>query len=467
MFTQMHPMQKQLSLNRGASTSKFLSVALVVTVFCIAMDRGRGAEGPHPTVPPVAAEPAAIVVELRAALFDTPAAGHPDEIKGAGESSHLLRGEGGRRATAALDRFLATPAAVMTMSLPDRVELQQRLWKLFDTQADVEFEIAFPKSGFLGARAGLRRKLAAAIRAVALTPEQIKSLPDNYAEAVRSGAFAAEVKEAGEERPLLPADLFDEKGPWVCVSVGNGLMAPMHTHADAGRSMFDVFLRLPAGRQAGLDYVQKLAKFRPKWIKNPEPMTREMVNEQGVPVPIDGKWVPVPTRFEMLLNPEAPQLPEGTAVAVVGRALAIDTAGDLEATRCTNLVRFRVMKDIPAATAHILNPDNFRDSQDIEKHLGRQDYYEFTRDPEGRLRATRDVARTVGCAGCHQGQVAGFSTGPGVFSVLSFTRAFFSDGRENALDVFAATYGEDMGSWWKTRRAEWGMLRTYWELAGK
>jgi len=347
-----------------------------------------------------------------------------------------------QRVMAALDRFLATPAAVTSMSLPDRVELQLSFWTMFKAWTDEKHEYWFGKADLPGARAGFRRKLATAIRAVALTPEQIKSLPDNYDEAVRS------------------ADLFDEKGPWVCVSVADDMMAPMHTHGDEGRTAFGVFLRLPAGRQAGLDYIRKLADFRPKWIENPEPMTQRVVNEQSVSVP---------TRYERLLNPEAPQLPEGTAVAVVGRAVAIDTAGKLEATRCTKLVRFRVMKDIPAATAHILNPDNLH-LYDTEKQLGRQDFYEFTPDAQGHLRAARGLTRTSGCAGCHQGQgVGGFPTGPGVFSVLSFTRAFVfvSRDRENPFNIHATTYDVDPDPLRITAKAEWGMLRTYWELPGK
>src|SRR5687767_14199221 len=95
-----------------------------------------------------------------------------------------------------------------------RLVLQRDLWAAFDYVAWYVDDWVF-KPQHEPAAIALRSRLAAGVARLALTREQIAALPDNYALAVKAGAFAAAHDPAHPQRPFLPADLFDEKGPWV------------------------------------------------------------------------------------------------------------------------------------------------------------------------------------------------------------------------------------------------------------
>src|SRR5688572_25805101 len=125
----------------------------------------------------------------------------------------LLEGEEHRRAVAALDAFLKGPPAADEKRL-ERFMLQRDLWAAFDYVAWYPDDWVY-KSKHEPAAVALRTRLAKAIARLALEREQIATLPDNYALAVRSGDFAAAHDPKRPERPFLPADLFDERGPWV------------------------------------------------------------------------------------------------------------------------------------------------------------------------------------------------------------------------------------------------------------
>jgi hypothetical protein len=64
-------------------------------------------------------------------------------------------------------------------------------------------------------RKELQTRLAEVLRRLALTPEQVVALPNNYQQAVASGEFAKEYDPQHRERAFLPPDLFDPQGPWV------------------------------------------------------------------------------------------------------------------------------------------------------------------------------------------------------------------------------------------------------------
>ena len=95
---------------------------------------------------------------------------------------------------------------------------------------------------------------------MALTSKQIKSLPDNYTQAVASGNFAKTYDPAHRDRAFLPPDFFEQHGPWVQIE-GAGdpePVAPQHVSSVSGRSRFLVFIRLPEGRRATLEYLKTL-----------------------------------------------------------------------------------------------------------------------------------------------------------------------------------------------------------------
>ena len=93
--------------------------------------------------------------------------------------------------------------------------LQRDLWAVFDWS--VQQFPARDRPPYTREKQELQARLAEVLRRLALTPEELKSLPDNYSQAAASGAFAKEYDPSNRQRPFLPPDLFDPRGPWVCI----------------------------------------------------------------------------------------------------------------------------------------------------------------------------------------------------------------------------------------------------------
>ncbi len=257
------------------------------------------------------------------------------------QSKHLLEERSHKRALALLEEFLKDRGAKRIEDPLRRAVLQRDLWLVFNwlegDHANFERPPLEPKE-VEAARERLRRPLAAAIGRLALTPEQIKQLPDNYAAAVAAGPFARRFDPGRPERPFLP-DLFAADGPWVCVGRPDGPVAPAHLR-EAGNNVFTnsaflVFVRLPAGRAATRAYLNQLRSFdRPLLVKADGAMSRP---DQYLP------------------NPKLPRLPAGTAVALVRRALLIDSSYRVRPSPLTESVQLRVYREVPAITVATLD----------------------------------------------------------------------------------------------------------------
>jgi hypothetical protein len=160
--------------------------------------------------------------------------------------------------------------------------LQRDLWALFDWTRSWHSDVP---------GRDLRARLARAIRRVALSPEEIKALPDNFA------AVAATNKLAG-----FPADLWDTRGPWVLIgddnknTYGARTITPVHDSFFGGRSTFFVFILAGDGREKTTQFVKQL----------------------------DEKSVPPPARF-----------------ALVRRTLLIDNQGRIRLAPITETVQIR------------------------------------------------------------------------------------------------------------------------------
>jgi hypothetical protein len=98
--------------------------------------------------------------------------------------------------------------------------------------------------------------------------------------------------------------------------------------------VFLVFLKFPAGRQATLGFLKQLAEFdKPLYLPNTDEKTSR--------------------RFPSLPNPDLPQWPRGTEVALVRRAMLIDSNGRIVTSPLTESVQLRVMRtDTPTMTAN-------------------------------------------------------------------------------------------------------------------
>jgi hypothetical protein len=245
-------------------------------------------------------------------------------------TNYLLAGPSHKKTLGILDEFLQTHAENLIHDPVKRAILQRDLWSVFDWSAG-------RAPGYEKERRELQARLAEVLRRLALTPEQLGSLPDNYAQAVASGEFAKEYDPQHRDRPFLPPDLFEPQGSWVALK-GQGKPLPVAEQHDSffsGRSSFLVFLRLPGGRKATFDYLRTL------W---------------NSPVPL----VPSP-HFSPLQdeapNPDLPELPAGTQVALVRQLTLFDSQSKLTAAPITESVQIRVYHSVTPSTAPAVGID--------------------------------------------------------------------------------------------------------------
>jgi len=203
------------------------------------------------------------------------------------ETKHLLTGDSHRRALECLDEFLKGHAEKSITDPLKRAVFQRDLWAVFDWAA---FGGNHPSTQ----RRALLARLALAMHRVALTPEEIRRLPETYSEAVASHHFSVEYSSTSPHRAFLPPTLFQPDGPWIGLSGYSD--EPTAIGHFSGRSRFLIFMRLPGGREATLRYVRSL-------------------RSSTEPPSLDGGRG---------LNLKLPQFPAGTEVALVRQMMLID-----------------------------------------------------------------------------------------------------------------------------------------------
>lgn len=246
-------------------------------------------------------------------------------------TQHLLTGDSHRKALACLDEFLRSHAERAVQDPLKRAVLQRDLWAVFDWTARND---DLPEQ-----RRELESWLAVAIRRLALTPEQIRALPDTYDAAVATRRFASVYDPSNPQEPFLPPELFRPDGPWVCLSAHSEEPTALQHFYFSGRSRFLIFMKLPGGRDATLAYIEKL--------------------RSSAQPPLLGDF----------LNLALPQFPIGTHVALVRQLIVIDNTGHLVPTRVTESVQLRVYHAITPGTKY-MNYINGPSSHD-------QDLFEF------------------------------------------------------------------------------------------
>jgi hypothetical protein len=225
-----------------------------------------------------------------------------------GSTRHLLVEPSHRKALDILDEFLRKRGENLVRDPQRRAFLQHDLWALFDWAA-MPYGRQHQRE-----RAELQWRLARIIRRLALTDEELKALPDNYARAVAANATAS-----------LPHGFFSREGDWVNFTTYRGT-APSHLQNFGGRSTFHVLLRVPGGRAATLAYLERLRTFDPPWVymEPPAAVSRAVV-----------------------MNPAIPQFPAGTEWALVRRMRVIDAGGNIRATSIIESVQVRRYLVIP------------------------------------------------------------------------------------------------------------------------
>ncbi len=250
------------------------------------------------------------------------------------ETKNLLAGVSHQQALAILDEFINTHGEKLIRDPLKHALLQRDLWELFDWTAS-----PWPSAPCASERKELQKRLAVLIRRLALTTNEIASLPDNY-------SMQAET----EKLPDLPRGLFQTNGDWVNLAPDpNGFeeIAPIHDHSSGGRSAFLVMLHLPGGRQAAISYLDKLHLFEPKWI-----YATNMVSPPNADSP-QGTF-----KLTLELNPKLPEFPTNTEWTIVRRMSVIDTDGNIQPTRIVESIQLRRYFTFTRPTMLMITNDN-------------------------------------------------------------------------------------------------------------
>jgi hypothetical protein len=182
----------------------------------------------------------------------------------------LLGGAAHRDAVALLDEFLTKQGDKQVSDPLDRALLQHDLWAAFDWAVNPYWDRPgrkkYPKE-----RRDLYVRLAAVMRQLALSDEQVGKLPDNYAAAVAARKYPPKFDPERKDQEFLPADLWDPEGPWVLLDEwARNPLASRHMEFFEGRSAFAVFLRLPGGRDETV-YLKELREWKPRDGKGEPP----------------------------------------------------------------------------------------------------------------------------------------------------------------------------------------------------
>ena len=328
-------------------------------------------------------------------------------------TSYLLDGKSWAQALGLADEFLRTHAERQISDRTKRAMLQRDVWAIFDwaDQSDLPHQTE---------RRELIARLAPIVKRLALSPDELAQLPDTYVRALQNHEFPAAYDPANPSQAFLPPDLFDTRGPWVCLGApDHDLAAPLHDLSFTARSIFFVFARLPGGRAATLTYFKQLAEMKLSLFVR--------MQEPGWPQPMD-VW-----------NPKVPQFPVGTEFALARKLVLPDRDGHLRLTPVTESVQIRHYTDIPnvdpMASRDVALAQRFQAVSEIdlsrmllfsEHHSGLRavtatdDHFlifpamsqGFDAFEEKHMRM-QAVSPFVECKGCH--------LGPGIQSMMSFS----------------------------------------------
>lgn len=344
--------------------------------------------------------------------------------------TYLLKGEKYQSVIKHLDALLVSPGDLLREPLMERFYFQRDLWAVFDYLSWYPDDWVHQSRDEMAAR-NIRVRLARIIGSLSHSMDEIKNLPDNYRMAVDSGDFSINYGIENPGQSFLPPGLFDRDGSWVRIhDLDPAPMAGEHFEESGGRAAHVIFIRLPGGRAETENYLETSGGER--------------------------------------IQP----FPEGTMVAMIRRAMAIDQSWKLYVTPVTELVQIRVYRRISNDSRANLGGD-----------FGAQDVYEFildrsklfsgshglrpvkpgvpahsfrrsTSDPFDLTRpstsGTKAETQLQSCIQCHQA--------PGIHSVLSMQRGLNAKGQGNFT-----TYRWDVEMNFSIRakasRFDWGLLQ--------
>jgi hypothetical protein len=340
------------------------------------------------------------------------------------DTTYLLTGPSHRQAVQVLEEFLSTHAENLIREPLARAMFQRDLWAVFDW-------LTWQAEPYPIARQELGSRLAQIMRRVALSKEEILSLPDNYALAVESKDYPAEVDAGSPEIPFLPTDLFQPGSAWVPLGREGGPVAMTHTEAFPffGRSAFLVFVRSPAGRDATLDFIESL-------------------NAEPTPVTVIG-----------------------SDVALVRRMLLIDEQGEIILSPLVETIQIRHFS--PAQSFHEFELDRSRLLQGLAGGLAlHQDFFMLFMS-HGDVFESPDIpderaAIPQICKACHFEDPPIPDSG-NTRSIISYSRQPFALPENESPVLFATTVIQEARTviQWKSAHGTWITLQSLWEQANR
>ncbi len=271
------------------------------------------------------------------------------------ETTYLLTNPSHQQSVTVLDEFLRSHGETQVSDPLKRAFLQNHLWAVFDWTAERQRWGKYPQEC-----RELQIRLAEIIRRVALTPAEISALPDFYNLALASGEFSRAYDAALRDTAFLPPDLTERTGDWVTLTAGFDPVAPIHVASLSGRSSFRVFMHLPGGRKATLEYLQTL------W---------------SVPNPSDGDDT------DLSENHKVPQFPPGTAVAILRQMNLVDSTGAIVPTPIIESLQLRVYRTVPERRG--------RNGSDLPAARNEQDFFEIRLSPKQLMEAKTGGLKTI------------------------------------------------------------------------
>ncbi|HSK89000.1 MAG TPA: hypothetical protein VK880_11615 [Anaerolineales bacterium] len=338
------------------------------------------------------------------------------------DTTYLLHGTSHQQAMQVLDEFLTTHAEDLIHDSLKRAMFQRDMWAVFDW-------LASQTEPYSEQRQALAARLAQVIKRVALTKEEILLLPDNYALAVKSLAFPAQVQADHPEEAFLPSDLFQPDSAWVPMGRVGGPVAMTHTNSFPffGHSVFLVFIRSPEGRAETLDFIESLNR-------EPNPVTAI-----------------------------------GSDVALVRRMLLIDDQGDLTLSPLVESIQIRhfspaqVFHEFELKRARLF--DGLAGGLELKTDLfllfmSHGDVFEDPNIPE--LKATIPEI----CKACHV-EYPPIPNSGNTRSIISYSRHPFPlpDGGRPVLSETTSADEAQTVIEWKLDHQTWRSLETLWNQA--
>lgn len=336
------------------------------------------------------------------------------------DTTYLLDGYSHQQAIQVLNEFLTTHAENLIRDPLKRAMFQRDMWAVFDW-------LSFQSEPYTSQRQALEMPLAQVIKRVALTREQIESLPDNYTQAIESDIFPANYQEDHPDAAFLPFDLLQPNSAWVPMGREGGPIAMAHTNSPPfiGRSVFLVFIRVPGGRTATLDFIKSL---------NTKP---------------------------------TPALANGSDVALVRRMLLIDDQGNLILSPLVETIQIRhfnpqqifhefELERTPLFNGFVGGFYSKKDSFLLFSSHG--DVFEGNHGPE--LRATIPAI----CKACHS-EDSLISNSGNIQTILSYSRFRFPLPDNQQPVLFATTWEDEakVVTKWKINHHTWNSLKALWQ----